>query len=202
MVQYGACVLWTYIRELYLASQAQDLPVPEELTFHIIDQVSKACLFLHERCKLVRVDTNRQNLMLRYPGRKTACMPDVVLFDWSLWDNANAENIARDTEKMYECLFPVFFEAGWRCKEAGHHRDEYSTINSTSHSLKWLELCKTVGTKQKPLENLRDNLSEVANRSRQMVKADSQRAEVIQALFRSTEASFTKATLRDALCAL
>jgi serine/threonine protein kinase len=132
------------LEKLYLASQVQDLPIPEELAFHIIDQVSKACLFLHKRCKLVRVDTNRQNLMLRYPGRKTACMPDVVLIDWSLWENANAGNIAKDTENVYECLFPIFFEAGWRCREAGNHRDECSTINGTPHSLKWLELCKTV----------------------------------------------------------
>lgn len=63
------------LEKLYIASQAQGLPVPEELTFHLVDQVSKACLFLHEGCKLVRADTNCENLMLRYPGEKAhACL--------------------------------------------------------------------------------------------------------------------------------
>jgi serine/threonine protein kinase len=97
---------------MYMTSQQQALPVPEELAFYIVDQISQACSFLHDKCRIVRADVNRENVMLRYPGRESKLLPDVVLIDWSLWEEASAEWIVRETEKVYECLLPVLFEGG------------------------------------------------------------------------------------------
>lgn len=63
------------LEKLYKSSEKRGLPVPEELAFHLVDQITKATLFLHEKCAIVRADVNRENVMLRYPGRQTAVMP-------------------------------------------------------------------------------------------------------------------------------
>ena len=101
--------------------------------------MSQACLLLYDRCKIVRADVNRKNVMLRYPGRKSESLPDVVLIDWSLWEEASSERITRETENVYECLFPVLFEGGWEC-ETRHDRQGYKAVNNTAHSPEWLEL--------------------------------------------------------------
>lgn len=202
MVQYGAGVVWTHTREA-LQSYSSTRPIRTREADHLVDQVSKACLFLHENCKLVRADTNRENLMLRYPGRESAYMPDVVLIDWSLWKEASEEIIVRDTESLYECLFPVLFEGGWRCRvgQGEHDRDRCTAHNDSPHSYEWLDLCKTVGAKQKSLRDLGNDVSEIAKKSRQEVEGDNKKAIEFQALVGSTEVSFIGERLRKALIA-
>jgi serine/threonine protein kinase len=141
------------LEKLYITTQAQLLPIPEELAFHIVDQITKACLFLYEKCRMVSADVNRENVILRYPGRETALMPDVVLIDWSLWEEANAERIDIDTRGVYEFLCPFLFGGGWRC--GTRHDENACTIKDVAHSQEWLDLYNTMSTKHLSLEHLR-----------------------------------------------
>jgi hypothetical protein len=56
------------LEKLYKSSEKRGLPVPKELAFHLVDQITKATLFLHEKCAIVCADVNRENVMLRYPN--------------------------------------------------------------------------------------------------------------------------------------
>lgn len=186
------------LEKLYLTSKAKQLPIPEELAFHMVDQVTKACLFLHEKCTIVRADTNRENFMLRYPGRHTASMPDVVFVDWSLWEQANPERIARDMESVYESLFPVLFEGGWGCKM--RHDEQGCLMYNVIHSPKWLHLCNALSASQPPtLLDLQKDIAGAADQSRDRIEAENRRADAIRALLDATKEPFTEESLRTAL---
>lgn len=137
------------LEKLYLASKAKQQPLSEELAFHMVDQVTNACLFLHKKCCIVHADVNRENFMLRYPGRQTPLMPDVVLIDWSLWEEANPERIVKDTESVYKSLYPVLFEGGWGC--GADHEQQGCAIHNITHSAEWFHLYRTISAKQVPL---------------------------------------------------
>lgn len=186
------------LEKVYLVSQRQGLPIPEELAFHVVGQMSQACLFLYDRCGIVRADVNRENVMLRYPGRETGSLPDVVLIDWSLWEEASVERIVRETENVYECLFPVLFEGGWGCGTR-HDRHNCKVISNTTHSSEWLDLYRIMFGKQASLEELDREFADVTNRSRRKLKAGSAKVDEIQALFMATEAPFTEGSLKRAL---
>jgi serine/threonine protein kinase len=85
------------LENLYKTTQAKQQPIPEDLTFHMIDQMTKACDFLYTKCRIIRADVNRRNIMLRYPGREAPLMPDLVMIDWSLWEESSDELILKDT---------------------------------------------------------------------------------------------------------
>lgn len=184
------------MEKLYSASKVQRVPVPEELAFHIVGQISQACLFLYEKCGIVRADTNRENIMLRYPGREIALLPDVVLVDWSLWEDASAENISRDTKDIYECLHPVLFQGGWKCG-MNHDRHKCSMSNIAVHSPQWLDLFQIMSNKQLPLNDLEKKNAEVVNESRQRIELNDQVAGKIKELL--SEASSTETKLKEAL---
>lgn len=189
------------LEKVYVASQQQGMPVPEELAFHIVGQMSQACLFLHDKCKIVRADVHRQNIMLRYPGRESESLPDVVLIDWSLWDEASAERIVRETENVYECLFPVLFEGGWGCGTR-HDRQDCKAMNNTAHSSEWLDLQSIMYGKQGSLEEIDRKFGDVIDRSRRKVGTGLVEAERVEALLTATEPSLTEESLRSALSAL
>lgn len=105
-------------------------------------------------------------------------MPDVVLIDWPLWEEASEEKIARDTDSVYDCLFPVLFEGGWKCRvgqveQVVHDKNRCTAVNDSPHSYEWLELCKTVGATQKSLRDLGEDFSEIEKKSRREVEGDS-----------------------------
>jgi RIO-like serine/threonine protein kinase len=85
------------LENLYKTTQAKQQPIPEDLTFHMIDQMTKACDFLYTKCRIIRADVNRRNIMLRYPGREAPLMPDLVMIDWPLWEESSDELILKDT---------------------------------------------------------------------------------------------------------
>lgn len=43
-------------------------------------------------------------------------MPDVIMIDWLLWEEANKERIVKDTKDVYKSVFLVIFKAGWECR--------------------------------------------------------------------------------------
>ncbi|KAK5163062.1 uncharacterized protein LTR77_010997 [Saxophila tyrrhenica] len=185
------------LEKLYVTTQAWQSTVPEELAFHIVDQLTKACLFLYEKCNIVRADTNRENFMLRYPGRQTPLLPDVVLIDWSLWEEADAGRIAKDTRKMYEAVFPVLFEGGWTC--GASHSQLGCAIDNATHSKAWLDLYNTMSAKASSIQRLGEGVAIAAKESRQRVEADSQVANVVRVLMVTAGDRFTETSLRRAL---
>lgn len=186
------------LEKMYMTSQQQALPVPEELAFHIVSQTSQACSFLHDKCRIVRADVNRENVMLRYPGRESKLLPDVVLIDWSLWEEASAERIVRETEKVYECLLPVLFEGGWGCGTS-HDRRNCEVISNTRHSSEWLDLYRIMCGKQRSLKEVERDFADVVDQSRRRVEVGSVEADQVGALLGMMESSFTEGSLMSAL---
>lgn len=186
------------LEQVYLASQAQGLPLTEELAFHLVSQMTQACLFLYNKCNIVRADSNRENIMLRFPGRHSKLLPDVVLVDWSLWEEANPERIARDTEDVYRCLFPVIFEGGWKCG-ASHNQHDCTIDGNAAHSPDWLHLYRVFCAKHTSFQDLECNFFNVVEQRIQRIATDALRAERVRALLMATQASFTEEKLRSAL---
>lgn len=112
-------------------------------------------------------------------------------------------SIAPDAENLYDCLFSVPSEGSQICRvgQGGHDRNRCTAHNDNPHSCGWLELCKTVGARQKFLRCLGKDVSEIAKKSRREVEGDSQKPIEIRALVGSTEASFTGEILRKAFVA-
>jgi serine/threonine protein kinase len=156
------------LEKLYQGSEERRLPVPEELAFHLVEQVTKATLFLHEKCGIVHADVNRENIMLRYPGRQTAVMPDVIMVDWSLWEEANEERIVKDTNDVYESVFPVIFKAGWECGSS-HNREDCKT-NKTTHSAAWIDLHRAMSEQQLPLGCFKERIASTASKCHKEVR--------------------------------
>lgn len=186
------------LEKVYMASQQQTVPVPEELAFHIVGQMSQACLFLHDKCRIVRADVNRQNVMLRYPGRESKLLPDVVLIDWSLWEEASPERIAKETENVYECLLPVLFEGGWGCGTR-HDRQDCKVVSNTTHSSEWVDLYRIMCRKQSSLGKVEREFADVIKQSRRRVEDGSAEADRIRSLLMVTGASLTEGSLMSAL---
>ena len=182
------------LEKLYLASKAKQQPLSEELAFHMVDQVTNACLFLHKKCCIVHADVNRENFMLRYPGRQTPLMPDVVLIDWSLWEEANPERIVKDTESVYKSLYPVLFEGGWGC--GADHEQQGCAIHNITHSAEWFHLYRTISAKQVPLLDLQNMVAGAAKQSRQVTNTDNERANAIKDLLAVAQNPFTEAHLK------
>jgi serine/threonine protein kinase len=185
------------LEKLYKSSEKRGLPVPEELAFHLVDQITKATLFLHEKCAIVRADVNRENVMLRYAGRQTAVMPDVIMIDWSLWEEANEERIVKGSKDVYESVFPIIFKAGWEC--GASHKQEDCTANRTTHSPEWLDLHGVMRAQQLPLRCLEDSIASTASKCRQRIEESDQKAGAIRALMLSTGDTFTESNLKTAL---
>ncbi|KNG45296.1 hypothetical protein DDE82_009020 [Stemphylium lycopersici] len=166
------------LETLYRTNQAKQSPVIEELAFHLVDQITKACVFLHEKCGIVCADVNRRNIMLRYPGRETPLMPDVVMIDWSLWEEANAERVDKDTKDVYESVFPVLFEVGWSCGMS--HDQKTCTVSDAGHSREWLHLYKDMSARQLSLRHLGASVKNTSNESRRRVSEDCHKADKVQ----------------------
>ena len=115
-----------------------------------------------------------------------------------MWEEASAEQVERDTERVYECLLPVLFEAGWGCG-ARHDRQDCEVISSTTHSSEWLRLHGIMDGKQASLQGIQNEFADVIDQSRRKVQADPVVADRIRALLTATKASFTEQTLRSAL---
>lgn len=73
----------TTLRQVFDVASAASHPVPEAIVFHVADRAARAFHFLHDDYRLVCTDIRQTNMMLRYPGREVAVMPDLVLIDWS-----------------------------------------------------------------------------------------------------------------------
>ena len=67
-------------------------------------------------------------------------MPDVIMIDWFLWEEANKERIVKDTKDVYKSVFLIIFKAGWECGVSYDQED--CTTNRTTHSLERLDLHK------------------------------------------------------------
>jgi serine/threonine protein kinase len=161
-------------------------PVPEGLAFHFADQVARAYRFLHEDCKLVRADGDRRNMMLRYPGREVPVMPDIVLIDWSLWREASDDEINRDTEDMYHCLFPMLFEGGWPCEREQLHKQDLCTAGGVTHGREWLHLQDLMRITQSPLSSFCDSIQLTTTHFRQDTISDPEKAEAFRHLLVSS----------------
>jgi serine/threonine protein kinase len=185
------------LESLYKTTQTKQQPLPEDLTFHFIDQVTKACNFLHTKCRIVRADVKLENIMLRYPGREAPLMPDLVMIDWSLWEEASDELILKDTADVYQAISPVFFEGGWPC--GTHHERDACILTNTIHSQEWLHLYDVISTKKCSIQSLSESIASLANESRQQVVVNSEAANVIGDLLAAASSSFTEADLREAL---
>jgi serine/threonine protein kinase len=185
------------LESLYKTTQFKHQPLPEDLTFHLIDHITKACNFLHTKCGIVRADVNRENLMLRYPGREAPLMPDLVMIDWSLWEEASDELMLKDTADIYQAISPVFFEGGWLC--GAHHERDTCAVTNTTHSQEWLDLYDIISTKKCSMQSLGEKVASLANESRQQVLVYSEAANVIGDLLAAGKSSLTEVDFIEAL---
>lgn len=183
------------LESLFLTTQAKQQPIPEHLMFHMVDQITKAYIFLYEECRIVRADANRRNIMLRYPGRETPLMPDLVLIDWSLWEEASEERIIKDTKDVLESLSPVLFEGGRSC--GASHEQVACTVSSTAHSRDWLQLYDIMSKRKCSMQSLRRKVSTTAEESRKKVDVGSEAAGAIQDLLATAGDSFMESSLRE-----
>jgi serine/threonine protein kinase len=185
------------LESLHKITQSKQQPLPEDLTFHLIDQITKACNFLHTKCRIVRADVNLENIMLRYPGRETPLMPDLVMIDWSLWEEASDELIIKDTADVYQAILRVFFKGGWPC--GAHHERDACVVTNTTHSQEWLHLYNIISIKECSMQSLGESITSLANEYRQKVVVEIGAENVIGDLLAAASSSFTEADLRDAL---
>jgi serine/threonine protein kinase len=183
------------LEKLYQTSEERRLPVSEELAFHLVDQITKATLFLHQKCAMVRADVNRDNLMLRYPGRVNLVLPDVIMIDWSLWEEATAERIVKDTKDVFESVFPVLFQAGWECGKS--HNEESCRANR--HSSTWLELYRTMSAQQISLRCFEESITVTASECRRRVEIDDRKADAVRNLVLKAADPFVGTDLKKAL---
>jgi hypothetical protein len=107
-------------------------------------------------------------------------MPDVIMIDWSLWDEANEERIVKDTKGVYESVFPIIFEAGWEC--GASHNQEDCTANRTTHSAEWLDLHRVMRAQQLPLRCLAERIATTASKCRQRTEDNDQKADGVTSL--------------------
>jgi serine/threonine protein kinase len=168
---------------LDIASAASH-PVPEEIVFHVADQAARAFHFLHEVCRLVCTDISQSNMMFRYPGREVYGMPDLVLIDWSFWVEASDKTTTRSVRDLYDCLVPVFFDAGWRCGPR-HDRDSCAA-SDVSHSCEWLDLQSLMGSTQNSLSALSDNIQTTVKHMRTETTGNFGRIEAFKNLLLSS----------------
>jgi serine/threonine protein kinase len=185
------------LESLYKTTQTRQQPLPEDLAFHIIDQVTKACNFLYTKCRIVRADVNRENIMLRYPGREAPLMPDTVMIDWSLWEEASGQMVLKDTADVYQAISPVLFQGGWPC--GMHHERDACAVTNTTHSPEWLHLYDAMSARNYSMRSLSESVATLANESRQRVVVNSEAANVIGNLLTAASSSFTGPDLREAL---
>ena len=124
-------------------------------------------------------------------------MSDVIMIDWSLWEEANEERIVKDTKDVYESVSPIIFKAGWEC--GASHNQEDCTTKRTTHSPEWLDLHRVMRAQQLPLRCLDESIANTASKCRQEVENNDQKADVVRALMLSTGDAFTESDLRKAL---
>jgi serine/threonine protein kinase len=175
------------------ASKTSMLPVPEALAFHLVDQVARAYHFLHHACKIVRLDANPNNIMLRYPGRETPLMPDIVLIDWSLWREASEQAIRKDTQGLYECIYPALCEAGWLC--GGSHDRDLCVAYNINHSVDWIHLQDKLHKKQRNVQSLYESILLKTKAARQKIREGSEEAEEIMSFMHTARDPPTEAAL-------
>ena len=120
-------------------------------------------------------------------------MSDVIMIDWSLWEEANEERIVKDTKDVYESVSPIIFKAGWEC--GASHNQEDCTTKRTTHSPEWLDLHRVMRAQQLPLRCLDESIANTASKCRQEVENNDQKADVVRALMLSTGDAFTESDL-------
>jgi serine/threonine protein kinase len=163
------------LHQVFDVASAASHPVPEEIVFHVADQAARAFHFLHDDCSLVCTDIRQSNMTLRYPGREVAVMPDLVLIDWSFWAEASDTTTNCAVENLYHCLFPVFFDWGWRC---GPHHDQDSCVASgVLHGCEWLDLQSRMGSRKSPLSAFSDSIQKTVKHMRRETMYNSGRAD-------------------------
>jgi len=102
--------------------------------------------------------------MLRYPGREVPVMPDLVLIDWSFWAEASDKTTTCAVRNLYNCLVPVFFNAGWRCGRP--HDQDSCAATGAFHSCEWLDLQDLMGNRQSTLSTFSDTIQATVEKMR------------------------------------
>lgn len=180
------------LEKLYESTRSRQIPVPEVLAFHIVAQTFEACLFLHESCELVRMDSNRENILLRYPGRQIPQLPDVVIIDWSLWDEANADRTRKDSKAVCDLMLPVLFHGGWKC---GTEHSTRCAPLLRPHSQEWLHLWDDMCGERPEFSRLAEYVAAATRESRRLVVTEREMADRVQALLDTTETRFAESRL-------
>ncbi|CAG5137369.1 uncharacterized protein ALTATR162_LOCUS77 [Alternaria atra] len=163
------------LQQVFDVANAASHPVPEEIVFHVADQAARAFHFLHVDCRLVCTDISQSNMMLRYPGREVPVMPDLVLIDWSFWAEASDRTTTCAVQNLYHCLFPVFFDSGWRC--GPHHDQDSCAASGVLHGCEWLDLQSLMGSRQSTLSSFSDSIQTTVKHMRRETMHNAGRVE-------------------------
>jgi serine/threonine protein kinase len=163
------------LQQVFDVASAASYPFPEEIVFHVADQAARAFQFLHDQCRFVCTDISQSNMMLRYPGKEVSVMPDLVLIDWSFWAEASDQTTTCAVRNLYNCLAPVFYDAGWRCSR--RHDQDSCAASGVFHSCEWLDLQNLMDSGQSTLRTFSDSIQATVTRMRTETMGNSGSAE-------------------------
>lgn len=169
----GAVMSGLMLRDLRQYAQAFEQPVSDTLAHHFLTQLVDIFDFLQDTCALVHSDATLSNILVEYPRKQHAPLPDLVLIDFAeVKCPGKMELEERDYESVYwgevVRVYGLFLEvigAGYKC--GTDHQMKACT--DSRHSEDWQKLQRRVVEEITNLQDMQKEFTTKADDYRRMV---------------------------------